>query len=308
MKKQSFLVLTVVLCMVMFSVVMSNAYAGGAIGQNSFQIAQGGPPNDGGPQKGKGPDFMNSEAGKKLRAAIDKYRDDPDFQKLMQEERKMRQEMRGSRDNDKKQIDAIKSEYQKKIDAATTQAEKDRLKKEMQQKIRAIMQQGRSQAQSKRKEMEKKSAALEKKYGSKFPDFFTAKKELQKYIESQMKNRKGNFNKSGSMGGPGQGGPGQGGNDPDRQKLMSIVQKYKDDPDFKKMQSEIRTARDSMRSKMQNSGDDPSQRRKAMQEFQSKMQEIEKKYGSKFPDYFEAVREMMKKRRGGGGNGGGRRR
>ncbi len=274
--------------------------------QNSLIIAQASP--DGGPSKGKGR-IPETAAGKKMVAAIEKYKNDPLFQQLMQEEKKNRDDANASRkktmDEQNAKINKINNEYQPKIDAAKTEAEKKALQQEMQKKIGDMMQSYKKGVDAKRKEMQLKNSQLEKKYGAKFPDYFTAKNEMIKEMQGKMNSRGNSAGKPGGMGqGQGQ-GMGQGGNDPNRQKMMSIAQKYQNNPDFKKMTEEVRKARDDMRSQMENAGENRSEKMRIMQNFRAKMEDIEKRYGSKFPDYFEALKEMRNNRQGGPGGGGG---
>jgi hypothetical protein len=233
-----------------------------------------------------------------MQAAIEKYKSDPLFQQLMQEDRKNREEANASRkksmDEQNAKITKITAEYQPKIDAAKTEEEKKALRLEMQEKTSHIMQAYKKEADLSRQESQEKNKYLEKKYGAKFPDYFTAKNEMIMDMQKGM-------NKSGKGGQQGGFGQGQGSSDPNRQKMMNINQKYKNDPDFKKMTDEITKARDEMRSQMQNAGQNPSERRRIMQNFQAKMQEMEKQYGSKFPDYFKALEEMRKNRQTGSG-------
>ena len=268
----------------------------------------------GGTPKAKG-QLPDTEAGKKMKAAMEKYKNDPLFQQLLQEERKIRQDAGSSRknkmDEQNAKITKINDKYQPKIDAAKTETEKQALRKEMQGQISTMMQAYKKEANAKRIEMQTKNSELEKKYGAKFPDYFTAKNEMIREMQGRMKKGGNSGNKNGSKSGNKPGsksggmGQGQGGNDPNRQKMMSISRKYQNDPDFKKMTEEVRAARDDMRSQMENVGENRSERRRLMQNFQAKMQDIEKRYGSKFPDYFKALEEMRKNRQGGQGGGGG---
>lgn len=272
---------------------------------DSIVIAQGSSEGATPKVKGKLPD---SEAGKKMQAAMAKYKNDPVFQQMIQEEQKYRQEAGASRkktmDEQNAKIIKITDEYKPKIDAAKTENEKKALKLEMQGKINTMMQSYKKESDAKRKEIITRNIELEKKYGAKFPDYFSAKKEMLKEMQSGM-NSGGKGGQQGSFAKQGGSGQGAGGNDSSRQKMMSIMQKYQNDPDFKKMTEEVRKARDDMRSQMDNVGENRSERMRIMQNFRAKMDDIEKAYSSKFPDYFKALEEMRNNRQGGPGGGGG---
>lgn len=306
MNKTFKVIFTMFLFAVLVAAFTSPAFSKTANGQGPLIIAQAS--SDEGPQKTKG-QLPNTEAGRKMKAAMEKYKNDPLFQQMMKEERKFREDAGSSRKNTMNEQNAkiakINNEYQPKIDAAKTEAEKKALKQEMQGKISTMMQSYRKEADTKIKEIQSFNSQMEKKYGAKFPDYFAAKKEMLKEMRGKMKMGGNSGSKPGGMG-QGQGqvqGMGQGGNDPNRQKMNSITQKYKNDPDFKKMTDEVNKARDEMRSQMENVGENRSERRRLMQNFQAKMQDIEKRYGSKFPDYFKALEEMRMNRQGGGSGG-----
>lgn len=203
---------------------------------------------------------MNDPDRKKMQEVMKKYEDDPDFKKMMEEIRSARSSMRGMRRG------------RKRTGSRGSRPNPGEMRK-------------------KRQEMKQKMEAIEAKYGSKFPDFFSTAKEIRK---SRMEKH---FKKN-----------------PGMKKMFEARQKYQSDPDFQKMTNELRSIRQEMRKEMQSmrssgmKNTDRTERMNKMNEFRAKFDAVKAKYQSKFPDFFEAIEELRNNRKNRRGRRGGGRR
>ena len=201
-----------------------------------------GPP--GGGPGGPGNRGRDGDRGQ-MRQIMQKYKNDPDFQKMLSELKAIRDEQRQKRES---------------MQNSGTRPDRETMKANMQQ-------------------MKTKMDAVKAKYNSKFPDFF---KEIEKQHKRRQRRRQ------------------QMRNDPSFKKLQSAMKKYENDPEFQAMQKEIRSLhqqqrRNRNRNRGGNNGNH-QQRGAGNQEFRQKMEDIEAKYQSKFPDFFQAAKEMRQKR------------
>jgi hypothetical protein len=193
--------------------------------------------------------------GSKMKEVMDKYKNDKEFQGMIQEIKEIRKDQR-------KKVMELRKEGKRP---------------------------DREQIMKLRDEEKIKLDAIEKKYGAKYPDFFKVTGEIRKERMERMKNDPKFGKMKGKMG---KDDPNRAKlvesmkkykDDPDFKKMIE---------ERRAASLSLRQYRNQM--KAEGKKMEPEELSKRVKAHQDQMSAIEKKYGAKFPDYFKAVKEIEK--------------